>query len=403
MEPALTKPFSRSNLNSKDPTGATTRTHGGKTNTDLAGNGVFVIDASDDIIEFIDVEKTYDGKVNVVENLDLAIHRGEFLTLLGPSGSGKTTTLMMLAGFEAATGGDIKLNGKSLKNVPPFQRNMGVVFQNYALFPHKTVLENIAYPLIQRKLPKAEVQKRAKDALEMVELQAFGSRRPQHLSGGQQQRVALARALVFEPEVVLMDEPLGALDKKLREQMQIEIKHLHDQLGMTVVYVTHDQGEALTMSDRVAVFHQGRIQQIDDAVSVYERPTNEFVANFIGENNTLHGVVEATDGTSCRVLLADGMVATATATNPMSVGDRTTLSIRPERVLVNIDQANGAENLPAAISEIIYFGDHRRVLMTLKSGAELMAKVPLAEVGDRLKVGDLLSVGWLPVHCRAFV
>jgi putative spermidine/putrescine transport system ATP-binding protein len=359
-------------------------------------------DTNDDIIEFISVEKTYDGRVNVVEDLNLSIRRGEFLTLLGPSGSGKTTTLMMLAGFEAATGGDIRLNGKSLNNVPPFRRNMGVVFQNYALFPHKTVLENVAFPLIQRKLPKLEIQKRAMEALQMVELEAFSGRRPQHLSGGQQQRVALARALVFEPEVVLMDEPLGALDKKLREQMQIEIKHLHDQLGLTVVYVTHDQGEALTMSDRVAVFHQGRIQQIDDAVSVYERPGNEFVANFIGENNTLRGTIEAIDGDTCRVQLAEGMVATATAANQMQIGDATTLSVRPERVLVNTTPGNGVDNLPATVSEIIYFGDHRRVMMRLKSGAELMAKVPLAEDGDRLQVGDALSVGWLPAHCRAF-
>ena len=293
------------------------------------------------VVEFVAVEKTYDGDTNVVKGLSLTIQSGEFLTLLGPSGSGKTTTLMMLAGFEEPTAGEILLHGKSLRKVPPYHRNMGIVFQNYALFPHKTVTANVAYPLKQRRLAKAEIAERTLRALKMVELEHLAERRPAQLSGGQQQRVALARALVFEPELVLMDEPLGALDKNLREQMQIEIKHLHDQLGMTVVYVTHDQGEALTMSDRVAVFHQGRIQQIDDAVSVYERPTNEFVANFIGENNTLHGVVEATDGTSCRVLLADGMVATATATNPMSVGDRTTLSIRPERVLVNIDQANG--------------------------------------------------------------
>ena len=248
------------------------------------------------IVQFQAVEKTYDGVVNVVENLNLDILQGEFLTLLGPSGSGKTTTLMMLAGFEEPTAGDIVLKGRSLKSVPPFRRNMGVVFQNYALFPHMTVGENVGYPLEQRRMPRAEVGEKVQAALDMVELGAMAGRRPAQLSGGQQQRVALARALVFAPDVVLMDEPLGALDKRLREQMQVEIKHLHETLGMTFVYVTHDQSEALTMSDRIAVFHQGRIQQIGPAQDVYEAPMNAFVANFIGENNNLAGTVERNDG-----------------------------------------------------------------------------------------------------------
>ncbi|MDE0728787.1 MAG: ABC transporter ATP-binding protein, partial [Alphaproteobacteria bacterium] len=243
------------------------------------------------VVEFVAVEKTYDGDTNVVKGLSLTIQSGEFLTLLGPSGSGKTTTLMMLAGFEEPTAGEILLHGKSLRKVPPYHRNMGIVFQNYALFPHKTVTANVAYPLKQRRLAKAEIAERTLRALKMVELEHLAERRPAQLSGGQQQRVALARALVFEPELVLMDEPLGALDKNLREQMQIEIKHLHEQLGMTVVYVTHDQREALTMSDRVAVFNDGVVQQIDSPHAIYERPGNSFVANFIGENNNLDGRV----------------------------------------------------------------------------------------------------------------
>ena len=215
------------------------------------------------IVRFEGVEKTYDGRTNVVDCLGLDIYKGEFLTLLGPSGSGKTTILLMLAGFEATTAGDITLHNQSLRNVPPFKRDMGIVFQNYALFPHKSVFQNVAFPLVQRRLPKAEISERAAAALRIVELGDLGDRRPNQLSGGQQQRVALARALVFEPQLVLMDEPLGALDKQLREQMQIEIKHLHEALGMTVVYVTHDQGEALTMSDRVAILNDGLIQQID--------------------------------------------------------------------------------------------------------------------------------------------
>jgi ABC-type proline/glycine betaine transport system ATPase subunit len=218
--------------------------------------------ASDVLVSFRGVQKSYDGENLIVKDLNLDIRKGEFLTLLGPSGSGKTTSLMMLAGFETPTAGEILLAGRSINNVPPHKRDIGMVFQNYALFPHMTVAENLAFPLTVRGLNKSDVSDRVKKVLSMVQLDAFASRYPAQLSGGQQQRVALARALVFEPQLVLMDEPLGALDKQLREHMQMEIKHLHQRLGVTVVYVTHDQGEALTMSDRVAVFHQGEIQQI---------------------------------------------------------------------------------------------------------------------------------------------
>jgi putative spermidine/putrescine transport system ATP-binding protein len=245
--------------------------------------------ASDVLVSFRGVQKSYDGENLIVKDLNLDIRKGEFLTLLGPSGSGKTTSLMMLAGFETPTAGEILLAGRSINNVPPHKRDIGMVFQNYALFPHMTVAENLAFPLTVRGLNKSDVSDRVKKVLSMVQLDAFASRYPAQLSGGQQQRVALARALVFEPQLVLMDEPLGALDKQLREHMQMEIKHLHQRLGVTVVYVTHDQGEALTMSDRVAVFHQGEIQQIAAPRSLYEEPKNTFVANFIGENNRLNG------------------------------------------------------------------------------------------------------------------
>ncbi|MGE3741991.1 MAG: ABC transporter ATP-binding protein, partial [Geminicoccaceae bacterium] len=227
-------------------------------------------------VQFKDVQKTYDGQTLVVKSLDLDIARGEFLTMLGPSGSGKTTCLMMLAGFESATHGEIFLDGQPLNNVPPYRRDIGMVFQNYALFPHMTVAENLAFPLRVRKIATAEIEQRVKRALDMVRLGQFANRRPAQMSGGQQQRVALARALVFEPKLVLMDEPLGALDKQLRENMQYEIKHLHERLGLTVVYVTHDQGEALTMSDRVAVFNEGRIQQLAEPAQLYENPTSSF-------------------------------------------------------------------------------------------------------------------------------
>jgi putative spermidine/putrescine transport system ATP-binding protein len=355
----------------------------------------------DPIVEFIDVEKTYDGAVNVVDRLTLTVYRGEFLTLLGPSGSGKTTTLMMLAGFEAPTGGDITLNGASLANVPPFRRNMGIVFQNYALFPHKTVAGNVSFPLVQRKLPRSEISARVEQALRMVELEHLGDRRPAQLSGGQQQRVALARALVFEPELVLMDEPLGALDKKLREQMQLEIKHLHDTLGMTAVYVTHDQSEALTMSDRVAIFDAGVIQQIGSPRDVYEYPMNSFVANFIGENNNLHGVIAATDGEHCTVVLETGETITAKPVGADGAGARTTVSVRPERVLLRPGDGGATNRIRVKVIEVIYSGDHLVVRTQRPNGEFFVANAPPAAEYESLAPGDDLEVGWEPVFSRA--
>ena len=252
-------------------------------------------------LQFKNVKKSYDQKTLVVKDFNLDVKKGEFVTLLGPSGSGKTTVLMMLAGFEVPTHGEILLAGRSLHNVPPHKRDIGMVFQNYALFPHMTVAENLRFPLQVRGMDKNEQESRVKRALDMVELGAFGGRRPAQLSGGQQQRVAVARALVFDPKLVLMDEPLGALDKQLREQMQYEIKHIHESLGVTVVYVTHDQSEALTMSNRIAVFNDGVIQQLAAPDALYEAPENAFVAQFIGENNTLTGKIRSVDRKSTRL------------------------------------------------------------------------------------------------------
>src|SRR5690606_17361265 len=236
------------------------------------------------------------------------------------------------AGFETATHGEIRLGGRPINQVPPHKRGIGMVFQNYALFPHMTVGENLSFPLEVRGLGKAERETRVKRSLEMVQMGAFANRRPAQLSGGQQQRIALARALVFDPHLVLMDEPLGALDKQLREHMQYEIKSLHDSLGITVVYVTHDQGEALTMSDRIAVFNDGRIQQLAAPSVLYEQPENSFVAGFIGENNKLLGTIEKMDGSRALVRLATGELIDATAVNVSGIGQRTLVSIRPERV-----------------------------------------------------------------------
>jgi len=356
--------------------------------------------AGETLVEFRHVEKTYDGLSNVVDDLCLEICRGEFLTLLGPSGSGKTTTLMMLAGFEEPTAGDILLNGRSLQRVPPHRRNMGVVFQNYALFPHQSVADNVGFPLLQRKLSRRQARERALAALRMVELEHLANRRPAQLSGGQQQRVALARALVFEPDLVLMDEPLGALDKKLRESMQIEIKHLHERLGMTVVYVTHDQGEALTMSDRVAVFNDGIIQQIDGPRDVYEAPQNAFVANFIGENNNLSGTVQSIDGELCRISLDTGEQVTARPVN-VTAGVRTSVSVRPEQIVLR--PAAGGEHgnrLQAKVDEVIYSGDHSQVRLSRADGSSLYAKVPAGE-GDGLAPGLDVEVAWAPAQGRA--
>ena len=285
-----------------------------------------MLDGSDPFVRFRNVQKSYDGETLVVKNLNLDIEAGEFVTMLGPSGSGKTTCLMMLAGFEPATHGEITLDGVPINNVPPHKRGIGMVFQNYALFPHMTVAENLAFPLQVRKMKKTEIESRVNRALDMVQLGGFGGRRPAQLSGGQQQRVAVARALVFDPALVLMDEPLGALDKQLREQMQYEIKHIHENLGVTVVYVTHDQSEALTMSNRVAVFNDGVIQQLASPDDLYERPENAFVAQFIGENNTLNGTVREIDGDNCTVELDDGAMVEALKVNVNAVGDRSQMS-----------------------------------------------------------------------------
>jgi len=314
---------------------------------------------SDSFVKFEKVDKSYDGEVLVVQDLNVDIPKGEFLTMLGPSGSGKTTTLKMLAGFETPTGGEIYLDGEAINKIPPYKRGIGMVFQNYALFPHMTVNENLAFPLEVRKLNKSDVEDKVKKALDMVELGEFGNRMPLQLSGGQQQRVALARSLVFEPRLVLMDEPLGALDKNLREQMQYEIKHIHEKIGITVVYVTHDQSEALTMSNRIAVFNDGKIQQISSPDVLYEKPESSFVAQFIGENNQLKGKVKSVNGESCIVTTESGDDIRALKINVNNSGDNSLVSLRPERVAINSSE-KFENNFDAKVKELIYLGDHIR-------------------------------------------
>ena len=350
--------------------------------------------AATPLLRFHGVQKTYDGINLVVRQLDLDIQRGEFLTLLGPSGSGKTTTLMMLAGFESPTAGEIVLEGKPITRTPPHKRHFGMVFQNYALFPHLTVGQNVAYPLTVRKVDKTAQAQRVAKALEMVRLTGMAERFPAQLSGGQQQRVALARALVFEPQLVLMDEPLGALDKQLREHMQIELKELHRQLGVTFVYVTHDQGEALTMSDRVAVFNDGAIQQIAPVTQMYEAPSNRFVAGFIGDSTMVKGTVRAADEQRCGIVLPDGRVLTGVNVNGAAVGAQVEASIRPERIVLHRAAPSERGNvLQATVSGVIYYGDHLRLLCSLgpdQAGATV--KTPLAGGVQPPHAGDAV---WL--------
>jgi putative spermidine/putrescine transport system ATP-binding protein len=353
------------------------------------------------IVRFSGVRKSYDGETLVVHDLDLEIVRGEFLTLLGPSGSGKTTSLMMLAGFEAPTEGRIWLAGKDVTALPPYRRGIGVVFQNYALFPHMTIGQNVGYPLRVRGTAASEIDRRVAEALEMVELGAFADRRPAQLSGGQQQRAALARALVFRPELILLDEPLGALDKQLREQMQYELKRLHEELKVTMVYVTHDQTEALTMSDRIAVFNDGRIQQLARPAELYEDPQNAFVAEFVGENNRMTGQVTAVGDDAVSIDVGQDTIVRARPIGKLGPGDRVVLSLRPERVSV---EASGEwENeFTLEIDKVVYLGDVNRLMLRFAGGNDFSVRVPNRGTGVAFRRGDRIRIAWTQLDCRAF-
>jgi putative spermidine/putrescine transport system ATP-binding protein len=360
------------------------------------------VDPEQDYVRFVNVQKTNDGRSLVIKDLSFSLRRGEFLTLLGPSGSGKTTTLMMLAGFERPSSGEIELAGVPLSRTPAYHRDFGMVFQDYALFPHMSVAENVGFPLAVRKRPRDEIRRRVADALAMVKLDAFGDRRPARLSGGQQQRVALARALVFQPRLLLMDEPLGALDKQLRDQMQIEIKHIQQSLGITAVYVTHDQQEALTMSDRVAVFNDGRICQLDTPDAIYERPATAFVAGFVGENNRLDATVTARDAATCTLVLDSGEVVVATPADGPGEGGRAAVLIRPERVCIACEAAGLANKFDVAVEEILYQGDLLRIRVALGGQREFTIKRPNTGRMASLSEGARITVGWSTQDARAF-
>ncbi|HLJ18794.1 MAG TPA: ABC transporter ATP-binding protein [Stellaceae bacterium] len=333
------------------------------------------------------------GAIQAVRDINLVAARGEFLTLLGASGSGKTTTLMMIAGFVTPSSGDILVDGASIVGQPPDKRNLGVVFQSYALFPHMTVAENIAFPLRMRHLGRAEAQEHTQAALAMVQLEGYGGRRVTELSGGQQQRVALARALVFRPPVLLMDEPLGALDRKLREQMQLEIKRIQKSLGITVIYVTHDQEEALILSDRIAIMHEGEVHQIGAPDTVYEHPSTPYVASFLGESNFLDGILESTEGGTSWVRLASGERIAAQAT-AKPIGTKVRAMVRPESVAIGAPSSGETVNtLPAAIEVCEYLGQSIRYFAR-GGGATLTVRAPRADAARRAVVGERVTLHW---------
>jgi putative spermidine/putrescine transport system ATP-binding protein len=353
---------------------------------------------SDPVLELRNVTKRF-GDVVAVDTVSLTLNHGEFLTFLGPSGSGKTTTLMMVAGLQSPSGGEILMRGDPLVPLPPYRRNIGMVFQHYALFPHMTVAANIAFPLEMRRVRMAEIRRRVDNVLRLVGLPDMGKRTPAQLSGGQQQRVALARAIVFEPPLLLMDEPLGALDRKLREQMQIELSRLHRELSMTVLYVTHDQEEALTMSDRIAVFRNGRIEQVGTPRDLYEHPASRFVADFLGESSFFPGVVHATVNGVAVVETAHGLLRGKFAAG-VAADAPAILAVRPERVVLGDELAAADNVISGTIKDLVYLGQSCKSVIRLADGSELVVLQPAA-VFERqsLASGDTVRASWSSSDC----
>jgi spermidine/putrescine transport system ATP-binding protein len=341
-------------------------------------------------IEIDQVRKTY-GTVTAVDGVSLAVKEGEFVTLLGPSGCGKSTLLRMVAGFIDPTSGDIRLHGQSVIGVPPYRRNTSMVFQDYALFPHRTVAQNLGFGLRMRKMPKPEIAKRVTSMLELLGLAGMGHRRIGEISGGQQQRVALGRALVVEPAVLLLDEPLGALDFKLRKQMQSELKAIQRRVGITFIYVTHDQEEALTMSDRVAVMNAGRIEQCDSPEQIYRRPRSSFVADFVGEANLLDGRVVALNGKLATIETPSGEFFTAAlqGTTTVALGDAVRLVIRPESISIG-----GETGLHATVEEVMFSGATAKLTLRLGDGSRMAVSIP---AGQSVPAKDATAcLSWSP-------
>ncbi|BDZ54220.1 spermidine/putrescine import ATP-binding protein PotA [Agromyces marinus] len=361
-------------------------------------------DAATGSIRIDRVTKKY-GEATAVDALSLTIEPGEFISLLGPSGCGKTTTLRMIAGFEQPDAGDISISGRSVLGLPPYRRDVNTVFQAYALFPHMSVAENVAYGLQQRRTPKAEVRERVSEALELVQMRRFADRKPTQLSGGQQQRVALARALVNRPSVLLLDEPLGALDRQLREEMQLELKLLQARLGITFVFVTHDQGEALSMSDRIAIMRDGRIEQLADADTIYARPTSAYVAAFVGQQNFFRGT--ATEGGSA-VESAHGLVRGIRSDRraPIADGASVQAAVRPEFVRIEADAstsapATGANRVQGTLLGVSHLGETMQYLVRLGDDQSLIARRPTPEAPE-IAVGSPVTCSWTDASVQVF-
>jgi spermidine/putrescine ABC transporter ATP-binding subunit len=335
--------------------------------------------------------------------VSLDITPGEFITLLGPSGSGKTTTLMMIAGFHMPSSGEIFIGERPVTYLPPHQRNIGVVFQNFALFPHMTVSENIGFPLRMRHLREAEIRDKVAAALDLVGLPGYGTRYPKQLSGGQQQRVALARAIVFNPPVLLMDEALGSLDRKLRERMQLEIKSLHQTLGITIIHVTHDQAEALTMSDRVAVMNGGMIEQVGTPQDLYEHPANRFVADFVGESNFMTASVRGNTESMHLLTIAGQLDCLVPRMDHVRPGDNVHLVVRPERILLGQEVGSTPNRYEGQVQDIIYTGDVIKYRIALSGQVVIMATLQNRGPVTAFKRGEVIQVGWSPEDVRVFI
>ena len=345
-------------------------------------------------IDFVGLRKVW-GAISAVNKLDMTIEGGQFFTILGPSGSGKTTTLMMLAGFIEPSAGEILVDAQPVTHVAPEDRNIGMVFQNYALFPHMTVAENLAFPLQMRNVPKAEIERRVNDVLDLVQL-PVANRYPAQLSGGQQQRVAVARAVIFNPPVLLMDEPLGALDRKLRLHLQIELRRLQQRLGVTVVYVTHDQDEAMSMSDVVAVMNKGGIEQLGQGRDLYEEPASLFVAQFLGDNNVFHGALAGAGG---GLSLGDGRTL---ASRPFAAapGTRVSAAVRPERIVLS--RADQEAPLSGQVSDAVYLGSHVEYLVQVAGLGEVRAVTQNTGDQNDWRPGDHVALRWKPQDLRLF-
>jgi spermidine/putrescine ABC transporter ATP-binding subunit len=357
---------------------------------------------ADPAVELIDISK-YFADIPAVDRIDLTVAQGEFVTLLGPSGCGKTTTLNLIAGFLTPDAGSIRLAGRSVDRLPSFRRDIGIVFQDYALFPHMTVAENVAFGLRMRRVPRTEIARRVTEALDLVHLAGFGDRRPLALSGGQRQRVALARALVIQPTVLLLDEPLSNLDLKLREEMRLEITTLQRRLGITMVMVTHDQGEALAVSDRIAVMHQGRIEQLGDAHSVYENPSTRFVAEFIGSTNFLFGEAHeaVAAGDLCTVTTEAGQMRLL-APQALRIKQPVQIAIRPERLSFGHDTEPGALNLTGTVLRHVYLGSHTETHVRTASGASCIVHTGNDGSKRPPSVDEPVNLTAAAADCRVF-